>query len=410
MSSVIPNQRLRLSIWTPAVALTSELVNAGSRIVDDLTLLETLRSPMASEPIEYESNYSSERTAREIALCHGLHIQVLAGMALTDLKKGPRTEAFEKFLKGASDDAITERAKALIAKMDEPVGNRARKPFETFDGLGFDLENMNDKAAKDPLVKFYRAVAKEITVGKAKRGRFVSVAGAPFSSPDLIVLPETMPRVPDPKNPGKTMPSPKGAGPSGFMPLHPFEMARGLSNLIMRPMCYDTFTVEPPTSKERRAKWHQDILDFAVRKSKQNGGKPPATVRTFQMGFKYFTGTSNTATTGNLDGIVKPPELFEVCAAMRRAGVGVVLFAFPAPIDSRAKVKPKAVYAGELERFWAMIAECNFILNGPWIGGKPDMKRFNRKIPWENTCLPALREFPRQAPLGPDGVTRLTVP
>jgi hypothetical protein len=409
MSSAVPLKRLRVSIWVGNIFLDDDIVAGGDMIVDDLTMISTIVNTTSNQ-ITYEKLIDAERTAREVAACHKHHIQCLAGFALTSATKGERTVAFETFLNSASDAQIDAMAKAMVDKIDEPTKAGARTPQQLYDGIGFDNENLDGKNEKTPLVKFYRAVAAAVTKPSGCGGRFVSVAAAPLSSPTMVVLPKRLPA------------GSKGSPASQMMLNHPYEMSAGLDNLVVRPMCYDTFTADPATPKTTRAQWHADVLDYAVGKGTENGGTPATRASVFQMGFKNAMGFHNdpankNSTDGgrkwqNLDGIVDPgKEMEEVCWRMRQAGVGIVLFAFPDSSDLKTlQPKPRARYLSDLKTYFASVARYNYVLNGAASASGPDWDMFDKDKPAENTCKPGPLTQPAQVPLGADGRTRLGKP
>lgn len=406
MSSAVPTKRLRLSIWVGNVVLDDATVAGGDMIIDDLTMLMTLANDPNTNKIGYERLVNADRTAREVAACHKHHIQCLAGFPLTGPGKemSDRTARFEAFLSKASDADIDALAKEMIAKIDEPTSSGARSALQTFDGIGFDNENVDAPNVRAPLVKFYRAVASAL-----QGGRFVSVAAAPLSSATMVVLP------------GRPN-APNGSPATGFMLNHPYEMSASLDNLVVRPMCYDTFTAKPDTPASTRAVWHADILDYAVGTGQTNGGKPATRAAVFQMGFKNAKGFHNDANNfgksengkpfQNLDGIVDPgAEMEQVCWRMRQAGVGVALFAFPARGDSTGKKdKPESQYLSELKTYFERVARYNFVLNGAADANGPDWSMFDPTKPAENTCKPGPVTQPVQVPITAAGQLRLGKP
>lgn len=410
MSSVKPTKRMRVSIWVGNIRLDDEIVAGGQGIVDDFTMIMTIVNRADNNKIEYEVLVDADRTAKEVEACHRHRIQCLAGFALTSSgpKKGPRTHAFEKFLASASDAQIKAMAKEMVDWIDQKTKQGPRTPQQMFDGIGFDNESVSAKDVKDPLVKLYRAVADALLVPTGGKGRFVSIAAAPLSSRDYVVLPGPL--------------DPDGSKADGFMLNHPYEMNAGLTNLVIRPMCYDTFTASPPTPKSTRAAWHADILDYAVLKGRQNNGTPATRASVFQMGFKNAMGFhNNPANAGaseggtkwqNLDGIVDPgKEMEEVCWRMRQAGVGIVLFAFPSSADTKTQQpKPRAQYLAELKTYFASVARYNFVLNGPANADGPDWTEFDPADPSKHTCTTGPAAQPVQVPIGEDGRARFGKP
>lgn len=411
MSSVVPTQRIRLSIWVGATDLDEKVVAGAAGIVDDLTLIFTIANDETTNRIGYEIMMTADRGAREAAACHKFGVQCLAGFQLTGsgVKKGPRTQRFESFLKTASNDQIDAFAKEMVAKLDEPTTKGPRTPTQRFDGLGFDNESVSDVSLRDKLTRLYRAVATELVKGDGSGGRFVSVAAGPLSSPTQTVLP-------CPEAPG-------GGKAEGFVLNHPYEMSAGLSNLVVRPMCYDTFSANPPTTAATRDRWHGEILDYAVGKGIHNGNKPATRAAVFQMGFKNAPGFhNNPANAGkvdengnkfqNLDGIVDAgTEMEAVCWHMRQHGVGVVLFAFPPRGDAKTKQpKPEKQYLAELAEYYKKIARYNFALNGAATSDGPDWTRFDAANPTKDTRSPGTADAPAQAPIGADGQKRLGKP
>ncbi len=406
MSSAVPTKRLRLSIWVGNVVLDDATVAGGDMIIDDLTMIMTIANDERTNKIVYEPLVTADRTAREVEACHKHHIQCLAGFALTAPgPKGERTKRFEAFLASATDAQIDALAKEMVTKIDEKTSKGARTALQTFDGIGFDNESVNAPNVRVPLVKFYRAVAN--AVGK-DTGRFVSVAAAPLSSPTMVVLPGPL--------------DPDGSKADGFMLAHPYDMSAGLANLVVRPMCYDTFTADPETPASTRAAWHADILDYAVVSGKTNGGTPATRAEVFQMGFKNAKGfhndknnvgkSENGTKFQNLDGIVDPgAEMEQVCWRMRLAGVGVALFAFPSRTDSTGKKdKPESQYLSELKTYFERVARYNFALNGAADANGPDWSMFDPAKPAENTCKPGPVTQPVQVPITAAGQLRLGKP
>ncbi len=412
--------RQRVSVWADMNFLLSDaMVAPAVHVVDDISLLVTVNNttgPGTLTPVidvKPGSTMARLKTAipAVIKRCHRHKIQCLAGY---DLVVGTsRTKRFKAWLdelvkKSAADRTaeIERYARELVALVLNPFGHSpAPTPFESFDGISFDFEDVPGSKAQawSPiLVEFYRAVAKLLR--DPAGDRIVAVAaGGMVSDTHSHFFPGVKPKSLS-----------KAAKTLGSGIAHRYEMAKGAPNLIVRPMAYDNFTIDPPTPASTVQEWHQDVINHAI--GPEPGQPPPPKVAgisraSFQLGIKWFYGSSNKRPPGrNLDSILSHSEIQTRCKLLRRRGVGLVLFAYPTTIKLTTGAKlPNA--SAIARSFWSKVQRYNFVLNGPVdANGDPDFGKFDPKDPAKHTIMPGLTTTPDQVPLGKAGVARLVLP
>jgi hypothetical protein len=161
-------------------------------------------------------------------------------------------------------------------------------------------------------------------------------------------------------------------------------------NVIMRPMCYDNYTIVPPTPDQTLFLWVSDVVDYA----KSCGISPQG----FQVGLKTFRGTNNQPPPSfNLDAIIDDPaKVIRRCSELLRPNrIGLIIFALPEHATT----------------FLTNIAKYNFALNGvAKADGTADFSKFDPANPSAFTILPTQASGPVQVPLGATGVARILKP
>lgn len=412
--------RQRISVWADMNFLFSDAMVAPARhVVDDISLLVTVNNTTAPGTLQPVIDVKLGTTLSRlksmipavIKRCHRHQIQCLAGY---DLVVGTaKTKRFKGWLDelvklSAADRTkeIERYAKALVALVLNPFGSTpAPTPFESFDGVSFDFEDVPGSKAQawaPVLTEFYRTVAKHLR--DPAGDRIVAVAaGGMVSDTHSHFFPGVRPK--SLSKATKTL----GSGIA-----HRYEMAKGAPNLIVRPMAYDNFTIAPPTPAATVREWHEDVINHAI--GPAPGQPVPPKVAgishgSFQLGVKYFHGASNKAPPGrNLDSILSHKEIQERCKLLRKRRVGLVLFAYPTTIKLRTGAK-LANASHIAKAFWAKVHRYNFVLNGPVDAqGEPDFGKFDPKDPVKHTIKPGLETGPDQVVLGKAGVARLTAP
>jgi hypothetical protein len=414
--------RQRISVWaeTNFLFVSDAMVSPAQHAVDDISLLITVTNTIdASTPIQPVLDTSGFRPESQmraripvvIRRCHRHQIQCLAGYKMD--KESAKTKRFKAWLDqlvalgtAARTAEIGRYAKALVELVLNPFQTTpAPTPFESFDGISFDFEDVplgKGKVWAPVLVELYRAVAKRLE--DPTGDRIVAVAAGGMVSEIHTHF-----------HPGVHPKSLRNANPAmGSMVAHSYAMANGARNLIVRPMAYDNFTIKPPTPASTVREWHEDVTSYAIGAA-PGEPVPPAVAsisrKSFQLGIKYFPGTSNKPPPGrNLDSILSHPEIQDRCKYLRKRGVGLVLFAYPRTIVLATGAT--LFEAGSIaQAFWAKVHRYNFVLNGPVdASGEPDFAKFDEKNPTQHTIKAGLATGPDQVPLGNGGVARLTAP
>jgi len=181
----------------------------------------------------------------------------------------------------------------IFASPDFPADDK-------FDGIAFDIEGVTSTgggALTDRAVIFaelYQRIAALLAQGN----RLCAIATGALASP-------TTQRKP----PRTDAPQPNGI-------VHPFELALGAKNIIMRPMAYEGYDND-------LLAWHGEITEYAL--SDFNGtGLPRLHPSQFQLGVK---------TTSAGHGVIKnPSDLFSRCDTLfRNNRIGFCIFALSSP-------------------------------------------------------------------------------
>lgn len=278
------SSRLRTSLWTGRNNLS--VANLGSmKGIDDLTILTTATNAhfqAGGDPktlgVAWDDSFDTfKKTDQEqrdfyravIAKCHERRVQALVGFHHALNSAGGRAASFHAWMievhkRGAAGKAaIDDFAARLVEFYDTNVPD--------YDGVNFDIEhiapiNLMPVAAQAKFfTHFYRAVAKL----QAQRNKFVAIATGMFDNQFLSVKIADLQQRFD------------SASTIAFAKTHPYQIAKGFPNIIIRPMAFGTESADKSIAGQQ--KWHTDIVEYAI----ETVGLLPGQ---FQLGFDIGAG------------------------------------------------------------------------------------------------------------------------
>jgi hypothetical protein len=390
------SKRIRVSVWAPSHYVTASNVAAAKNIVDDMSILKTItndtKTPM-NAIVDRGIMPGTKPAAKKkffddiIAACHSNNMQCLAGVDLA--AKSSASQHFNAWLHADPDlKEIKRYAQSVVDRLNDPFREDKLTLDRPFDGISFDIEYItrtprDSQACGVTMSTFYRVLAEKLKEGAGNGTRVLGTAGGALVDPTHWTF--------QPPGSGNVTKYQR-AQPNAIA--HPYQLAQRNGplndNTIMRPMCYDAWTVDPPTAETTLMQWLRDIIAYA-----KSCGIVPAG---FQIGLKTFRGPNNKSKSEggyNLDAIVdNPNNVVKRCVELLRPnGIGLIVFALSSP----AKF------------FLDKMARYNFALNGVTnANGAADFSKFDPKNPSAFTVLPNQASGPVQVPLGQSGVDRVS--
>ncbi|HZS42588.1 MAG TPA: hypothetical protein VFF06_37415 [Polyangia bacterium] len=422
--------RLRISLWAGTPLITPANLAGADRILDDLSILSTLVNDAVTKPglniVEDRKLPHGAGWGDVIHACHEKKIQCFAGY---DLAASPHIGArFNDWLNeldngsfaGDPDVEIARVAGSVVGFLGKSFPVAATSGTTSFDGISFDIETIRDPAKDALMIDFYQEIAEQLESAQPGGGRVLGVASGGLVDDDSA--------------------TDKGTHVAlASVKAQPYKMANAspphssVSNLLLRPMCYDAFgiTLDDPRTglfhrtqgPTRVTRWHNEIMDYAMAKP-MGPNAAGVSESQFQLGIKMFAGSNNRpqpvdaagapvpnasdprfdhfvvssfATDGYMDDDV---EIRQRCRELRKRGLGLCIF---------------AMFTGGLPAFWQRIATFNWVLNAkvpppaafdrdPTPNGDP---AFNPAQPWVGTVEPGTLAQPRQVPHTALSIARL---
>jgi hypothetical protein len=251
---------------------------------------------------------------------------------------GQKKEAAEPGKEAKKEDPKIDTSK--IEKFADELVKFFKANCSTCDGISFDIEGIfpiasssldHQKALGLAATEFYRFVASKI------EPKIVAVAAGALVD-DVIAFNNYKDGVLS----GRTQ-----AFASAIA--HPYEMALGHPNLIVRPMMYDGQPLHK-SKTEAMLQWERDMLDYALSKA---GGKGIPSAN-FQVGIKTIskggTGLGNITSPATVDEVARICRTHEVAGSGRPAMVGLIYFPYVEAMGSfkghNAALNPGAPEAG----------------------------------------------------------------
>jgi hypothetical protein len=428
-------QRIRLSVWIASHNTNATSLTAATGIVDDVTLLKTYTID-ASFNIKFDGNATIAPDKRKfyrdiIRAGHTAKLQVIAGWDMANSGAGKNLNTWLKTTAKGSPTEVTRVATQLVTELNKDLRDTGDPNPVLFDGISFDIEDIPNASVAADLVAFYQEVATQLAAAPAPNSnKLVGVAnGGMVTDRDSTT-------------------AGGGALPSAIA--QPYNMVNGQTNMILRPMCYDNFSiahdpsdpskgVQPPPSTLTR--WHTDVMDYA-QTTPSGTNAPDVKLGQFQLGIKNFIGSSNhprkvhedppgsnvfvdangtkIKNNSSIKGgfsiencfdacMTDPVEIRKRCLELRQRGFGLVIFAFPAALDGGMPS------AAQIKSFWDNVASYNYALNSTTMpaatfaaspSSDPD---FHPASPADNTTKPSVISVPRQVPHTKDSIDRLKV-
>ena len=271
--------RLRTSLWaSPNYTTNANL--SGMTGIDDLSLLVTYvnghfgRPGATSDPMalaaEWDDIYrpGANTSPKEkdfynhlIGLCHKKGVQALVGFqhaGNTNTKEvngvpttffPPRTVSFRKWVVACNKLSTSKKEQAIDLFIERLV-SRCESELPDYDGISFDIEHtpsvhaMPTEAQAEFFTYFYRAAAKRLVAS----GKFIAVAVGSFDNQVASVNVKDLQKR---FEHGSTI---------EFARAHPYQMAKGHANMILRPMAYGPYSSQQ--GNKEQLQWHADILEY----------------------------------------------------------------------------------------------------------------------------------------------------
>lgn len=298
--------RLRNSLWAPTTHCTTSNLE-GLVDLDDVSLLTTLSNGLFGPKhgktdihefgVEWDSTfrYGANKNPTEVkfyediaALVHAKKSQILLGFQRaegTGKTKNPKptshTESFWEWMFALHRVNDAERERAINAFADRLVGHHM-KHLPTFEGISFDIEHIPStfripiEAQAEFFTYFYRAVAIRLRVHR----KFIAIAVGAFDNQLASVLETDLQK----RFCHNTT--------LMFARAHPYQMAKGHANMILRPMAYGSVgpkgapkKVSPQQLEPAQHQWHSDIVRYAL---SEVGLAPDQ----FQLGVTFGSGNA----------------------------------------------------------------------------------------------------------------------
>jgi hypothetical protein len=441
-------QRCRLSLWAGSALVDSTSLRLADRILDDISILQTVKYDLSTALPSLQLN--PERNldfGKIIHACHQMKIQCLAGFDVSgnDGNPSPRGVRMEKFLADLDDPGSTlfpESSAVIEGEAEDLVRNFVNKDWPVpgggvtnFDGISFDVEALTTTNHTWGLRSLYVETGKALAaLTGAQANKWVGVAAGGMISDSHVTNPSD--------------------SPGAFWLAHPYNLVNAQSNLVLRPMAYDAFSIvfnspDPgitPSSPVQTSRirsfsrfpdatggnirtWHNQVMDYAVA-SPAGPDHPAVAIEQFQLGVKIFPGGSNSPdaidASGNVtDGKKTPVDHFRIilngktggwldsdveiltrCREIRRRGMGLIVF---------------AMQVTDFDNFFRRVAKWNWMLNAqveppagwennPTVAGSASGSdpKFDPNSPFDNTVLPGTISVPRQIPHTAESVARLS--
>jgi hypothetical protein len=262
-----------------------------------------------------------------IKSAHKHKMQLLAGYALiapAGQAPPPKFKAFNDWIKQKTliNPAVDAYAQSIVDFLDTELPG--------CDGVSFDIEGLSTGlpagTAQNARIKeclrlganiatFYGTLADKLTASN----RLVAVATAGLTSRDHI----------------------QGSVPLDMFIIQGYDIAKGHSNILIRPMAYDNFGATVRDGNTLIKDWHQQIVDFAVN-DKLN--------RAFQLGIR----TTARDPKDKLGSFITDVNVIkDRCTSMLRADKNVGLILFPTSsgmwkdCDDALNPKPNTAAAGK---------------------------------------------------------------
>ena len=307
--------RMRTSMWTGRNNLSVANL-ASMKGIDDLSILTTATNAQfkaGDDPmtlgVEWDDSFDTfKKTDQQqrdfygavIDKCHERRVQALVGFHHALNAAGGRATSFHAWMievhkMGSGGKAAID---AFAARLVEFYDTNLPK----YDGINFDIEHiapvsaMSIAAQAKFFTHFYRAVAKL----QAARNKFVAIAAGMFDNQFVSVKIEDLQKRFDS---GSTIP---------FAKTHPYQIAKGFPNIIIRPMAFGTESADKSIAGQQ--KWHEDIVEYAI----ETVGLLPGQ---FQLGFDIGSGNGEIA-------LFKGGTLEQRCSELLRPNrVGIIGFA-----------------------------------------------------------------------------------
>lgn len=208
--------------------------------LDDISCIGGLKYS-ADGKVELQSFYSPYMN-KATQYAHANGIQVTIGFSIADegSSTGTRSKKFCDWMSNPTSPTLEQWADAMLSLVFD------KEKFDV-DGIGFDIELNGLKALHaDNFVKLYGYLADKLA-GMNKWLHVATGIGEHASETGCL----------------------------GTFQAQPFRLAKGHSNVIIRPMAYDMFNLDDG----RFLQWHKDIVDYAVNKVGLDPGQ-------FQLGLK----------------------------------------------------------------------------------------------------------------------------
>lgn len=296
--------RLRLSVWADPSFVTEANLAGGRGLIDDVTLLRTLandgdQAGSPNRPLRLtldrmvfpgvQLGDRSKVFADIVARCHAQAMQILAGYGIvTEKQIGARFNAWLRDPgRSPTFEQYARRIVHFLMTLSLDPRATAVEAHRRFDGIGLDIETLAGDLG-DQFTGFCRTLAGQL----AAKGMMLAVAAGGMISETLAAKrPRPLPAL-------------------GSAVATQYKMARGLRNVVIRPMAYDI-----NRSGKQLAEWHEDIVDWAL----QGAGLTPGQL---QLGVKTVHGGLNIGITE------APGEVIARCRSLLRPKLtGLTVFA-----------------------------------------------------------------------------------